>query len=526
MQPVRNLLASKMLVSMAALGVLAGGVSAQEEQREEARPEAVIEILERLRDQLGEKELSDEERQRVVEALTRATRQLEGLGERSRKERTAERDLARQMEQVERARAQLERERAKIERAARDQRAEVERAREEVRAQAEQVRREAQEGAERARAEVREVAERARREAVELRERARGEAREHAERARREAGEVRQREQGEGVPLLKDVPVLRHFFDTKSGDGDGQAKGLAIVRGDDGEALRIVGLEDITTKLKGLDPEKLVKDLKVLRLDDIDSKLKGLDAQDVRVLRFDDGTKRASEARARAVVGGQVVGGQRDGEDVDVVVRPGDSVVGIAKRVLGDADHWRAIVEANPGLDATRLRVGQHLVMPKASAAPRAAHDSGGTEAHAPGAEHHVHTHVHHHYNAAPEAGGGRRGARAVQVPAPPAPAEHRAPPVPVAPGAAAAPRAAGVVRAARVATRAPVALRAQGLRPGSAAPARARMLRSGEAVEAGDAEVRDMVEELRVELRETRSLVEELRKQLAEREQGKGSLH
>jgi len=48
------------------------------------------------------------------------------------------------------------------------------------------------------------------------------------------------------------------------------------------------------------------------------------------------------------------------------VVRPGDQLMPIAKRLYGDTRHWQAISKANPDLDPQRqLRVGQRLLVPK-----------------------------------------------------------------------------------------------------------------------------------------------------------------
>jgi nucleoid-associated protein YgaU len=54
------------------------------------------------------------------------------------------------------------------------------------------------------------------------------------------------------------------------------------------------------------------------------------------------------------------------------VVRSGDTLTGIAARVLGDGDRWRELVAANPGLDPKRLFVGKSIRVPAGAAqAPR-----------------------------------------------------------------------------------------------------------------------------------------------------------
>ncbi|MFN0009448.1 MAG: LysM peptidoglycan-binding domain-containing protein [Planctomycetota bacterium] len=54
------------------------------------------------------------------------------------------------------------------------------------------------------------------------------------------------------------------------------------------------------------------------------------------------------------------------------VVRAGDTLTGIAARLLGDGDRWRELVAANPGLDPKRLFVGKSIRVPAAGAqAPR-----------------------------------------------------------------------------------------------------------------------------------------------------------
>lgn len=45
-------------------------------------------------------------------------------------------------------------------------------------------------------------------------------------------------------------------------------------------------------------------------------------------------------------------------------VQAGDTLSGIARRVLGDENRWKEIVKANPELDPDRLSVGQEIVLP------------------------------------------------------------------------------------------------------------------------------------------------------------------
>lgn len=55
---------------------------------------------------------------------------------------------------------------------------------------------------------------------------------------------------------------------------------------------------------------------------------------------------------------------------VEYTVVAGDSPWVIAKKTLGDGKYFQKILDANPGLDATRLKVGQKLNVPSAEAAP------------------------------------------------------------------------------------------------------------------------------------------------------------
>lgn len=45
-------------------------------------------------------------------------------------------------------------------------------------------------------------------------------------------------------------------------------------------------------------------------------------------------------------------------------VRRGDTLWSIAQRTYGDGQRWREIIAANPGLDPTKLRIGQQIVVP------------------------------------------------------------------------------------------------------------------------------------------------------------------
>jgi nucleoid-associated protein YgaU len=45
-------------------------------------------------------------------------------------------------------------------------------------------------------------------------------------------------------------------------------------------------------------------------------------------------------------------------------VQKGDTLWSIALRFLGDGKRWREIVEANPGLEPSKLRIGQVIILP------------------------------------------------------------------------------------------------------------------------------------------------------------------
>ena len=51
-------------------------------------------------------------------------------------------------------------------------------------------------------------------------------------------------------------------------------------------------------------------------------------------------------------------------ESTTYTVQPGDSFSNIAQRLYGDARHYLAIEQANPGVDSRRLKVGQTINVP------------------------------------------------------------------------------------------------------------------------------------------------------------------
>jgi nucleoid-associated protein YgaU len=57
-----------------------------------------------------------------------------------------------------------------------------------------------------------------------------------------------------------------------------------------------------------------------------------------------------------------------DCQTASYVVRPGDTLYGIAQRVLGNGNLWHDIAAANPGIAPDKLRVGQTLTIPAVSA--------------------------------------------------------------------------------------------------------------------------------------------------------------
>ena len=46
------------------------------------------------------------------------------------------------------------------------------------------------------------------------------------------------------------------------------------------------------------------------------------------------------------------------------VIQKGDTYFGIARRLYGDERRWRDIQAMNPGLDPTKLRIGQVIQLP------------------------------------------------------------------------------------------------------------------------------------------------------------------
>lgn len=47
------------------------------------------------------------------------------------------------------------------------------------------------------------------------------------------------------------------------------------------------------------------------------------------------------------------------------IIKKGDTLFSIAKRVYGDGSKWRAIQAANPGIVPTKLRIGQQINLPQ-----------------------------------------------------------------------------------------------------------------------------------------------------------------
>lgn len=45
-------------------------------------------------------------------------------------------------------------------------------------------------------------------------------------------------------------------------------------------------------------------------------------------------------------------------------VQKGDTLWSIAQKFLGNGQRWREIVDVNPGLDPSKLKVGQSIVLP------------------------------------------------------------------------------------------------------------------------------------------------------------------
>jgi nucleoid-associated protein YgaU len=55
------------------------------------------------------------------------------------------------------------------------------------------------------------------------------------------------------------------------------------------------------------------------------------------------------------------------------VVQSGDTLAGIASKLLGDANRWSEIQALNAGIDPKKLRAGQSLALPAGAAAPKQA---------------------------------------------------------------------------------------------------------------------------------------------------------
>lgn len=60
-------------------------------------------------------------------------------------------------------------------------------------------------------------------------------------------------------------------------------------------------------------------------------------------------------------------------------IRSGDTLSSIAEATLGDANRWQEILDANPGLRANRLRVGQTITLPPKSGPAKPVANQGGT---------------------------------------------------------------------------------------------------------------------------------------------------
>ena len=46
------------------------------------------------------------------------------------------------------------------------------------------------------------------------------------------------------------------------------------------------------------------------------------------------------------------------------VIQPGDNLITISRQFYGTGKHWRRILEANPGLQARKLRIGRRILIP------------------------------------------------------------------------------------------------------------------------------------------------------------------
>lgn len=94
-------------------------------------------------------------------------------------------------------------------------------------------------------------------------------------------------------------------------------------------------------------------------------------------------TKNGPKVGSKGRNGSRTTGGsskpQRGEAAPTVTVRRGDSFYTIAERELGDGRRYLDIVRANPGLDPRRLKPGQTVVLPGASArSARAGSTKGG----------------------------------------------------------------------------------------------------------------------------------------------------
>lgn len=62
-------------------------------------------------------------------------------------------------------------------------------------------------------------------------------------------------------------------------------------------------------------------------------------------------------------------------------IRAGDTLEAIARRELGDGQRWKAIVDANPGLDPKNLKIGRTITLPEGGGAAAAAGGAPGKPA-------------------------------------------------------------------------------------------------------------------------------------------------
>lgn len=71
----------------------------------------------------------------------------------------------------------------------------------------------------------------------------------------------------------------------------------------------------------------------------------------------------AGDASGSATASGSASGSAVAGDSY--VIKSGDTLERIAQRTLGDGSKWRDIAKLNPGLDPTRLMVGQKITLPQ-----------------------------------------------------------------------------------------------------------------------------------------------------------------